>query len=207
MGLGSNVMAWAGTRVEAKLGQSATAELTSSFLSPGDPSVPCVLRQQPLCLLLACYSPPAKSSRPRLPARLLEATSHLASVSSRRTRRSVQDLELQPEHGGGEGVDVDPSQPGGGGRRPRGPGQVAAAPQFADNLHPQGPDLVPYATLYSSGVAGAFGCRRPHVLRFQFQGLAGHSTHSFVFFLDGSVRVRSRVCWPSCGVIGQLDGR
>jgi hypothetical protein len=45
-------------------------------------------------------------------------------------------------HGGGKGVDVDPAQPGGGGCRPRGPGQVAAATQLAHHLHTQGPDLV-----------------------------------------------------------------
>ncbi|GJN17049.1 hypothetical protein PR202_gb04087 [Eleusine coracana subsp. coracana] len=68
-----------------QLGQSATPELTSSSLPLSGTRlapVPCVLRQQPLCLLLACYSPPAKSSRPRQAFRALEATSHLASASS-----------------------------------------------------------------------------------------------------------------------------
>ncbi|KAM3334008.1 hypothetical protein ACQJBY_028844 [Aegilops geniculata] len=83
-----------------------------------------------------CYFPPAGEKA----AAASDASPHLtpSSPAPRRTaRRKVLERE-GARHGGGEGVDVGPAQPGGGGRRPRGPGQVAAAPQLAHHLHPQG---------------------------------------------------------------------
>jgi hypothetical protein len=80
------------------------------------------------------------TSRLCLPARLAEASS-----------------PAQRSHGGRERVDVDPAQPGGGGRWPWGPAQVAAAAQLADNLYPQGPDLVPCVPFRSLRVMATLG--------------------------------------------------
>jgi hypothetical protein len=134
-------MGW--TRVEGQLGQSAT---------PGSPplSGTRVLRHRAAALLAARLLLVASQKQP---PRQPEATSHLASVF---VLPESQKLLGRRSHGGGEGVDLDPAQPGDGSRRPRGPGQVTAAPQLADNLLPQGPDLVPCAPFRCSSLAATF---------------------------------------------------
>jgi hypothetical protein len=142
-------MGW--TRVEGAAWSVRHARV--SLLSPGPASRP--LRRPPPSNRFACCSP-ATCRQPKAaapPARQPEATSHLASVF---VLPESQKLLERRSHGGGGGVDVDPAQPGDGSRRPRGPGQVTAAPQLADNLHPQGPDLVPCAPFRCSSLAATF---------------------------------------------------
>ena len=138
--------------VQGQVGHSATpaarVELTSStrrrrrHLSPRDPSRP--LRTPPPTALLAATRRQPKGAAPaRCPPRpKRRLTSHLLRPT-RPPREASRRGSHRRSHGGGEGVDVDPAQPGGGGRGPRGPGQVAAAAQLTHQLHAQGPDLAP----------------------------------------------------------------